>query len=124
MWTNKGGLGVVDQIRRERPKDVKLDNWNKLVDSWIGSKGAHRAKVNSRNRLANKIVSLQGSLSLAQSRHQYALETMTEREILAHVLGGKQYQIFIKGQKRSQNRQNRAREWKERKKSNPKTCAS
>ncbi|GKB55653.1 putative reverse transcriptase domain-containing protein [Tanacetum coccineum] len=34
------------------------------------------------------------------------------------------YRIFIKGQKQSRNRQIRAREWKEREKSKPKTCAS
>ncbi|GJY87393.1 hypothetical protein Tco_0502021 [Tanacetum coccineum] len=131
MWTKKGGLGAADQIRRNRPNNVTLDNWNKLVDSWIDPKKAHRAEVNSRNRLANKIVSLQGSRSLTQSRHRYfqnhneqypsliqsyydlhtkkgvwrddgskalyeemlrlqALGTMTEREILAQVLGGKQ----------------------------------
>ncbi|GKG21154.1 hypothetical protein Tco_0383749, partial [Tanacetum coccineum] len=69
MWTNKGGLGAADEIRRGRPKDVTLDNWNRLVDSWIDPKRAHRVEVNSRNRLANKIVSLQGSRSLARSRH-------------------------------------------------------
>ncbi|GKB80949.1 hypothetical protein Tco_0947844 [Tanacetum coccineum] len=34
------------------------------------------------------------------------------------------YRIFAKGQKRSQSRQNRAREWKEHEESKPKTCAS
>nr|GEV81763.1 hypothetical protein [Tanacetum cinerariifolium] len=72
MWTNKGGLGAVDQIRRDRPNDMTLHNWNKLVDSWIDSKKAYRAELNSHNRLANKIVSLQGSRSLAQSRHRYS----------------------------------------------------
>ncbi|GKB59076.1 hypothetical protein Tco_0915262 [Tanacetum coccineum] len=124
MWTKKGGLGAADQIRRNRPNNMTLDNWNKLVDSRIDPKKAHGAEVNSRNRLANKIVSLQGSRSLAQSRHRYypsliqsyydlhtkegiwrddgskalyeemlrlqALGTMTDQEILAQVLGGKQ----------------------------------
>nr|GFA80129.1 hypothetical protein [Tanacetum cinerariifolium] len=65
MLTNKGGLEAADKIRRERPENVTLDNWNKLVDSYIDPKRAHRAEVNSRNRLDNKIVSLQGSRSLA-----------------------------------------------------------
>ncbi|GKE81316.1 hypothetical protein Tco_1551316, partial [Tanacetum coccineum] len=34
------------------------------------------------------------------------------------------YRIFTKGQQSSQNEQNQAREWKEREKSKPKTCAS
>ncbi|GJW81352.1 SRP72 RNA-binding domain-containing protein [Tanacetum coccineum] len=67
----KRGIEDYFSKRRERPKEVTPDNWKKLVDFWIDPKRAHRAEVNSRNRRANKIVSLQGSRSLAQSRHQY-----------------------------------------------------
>ncbi|GJR08281.1 hypothetical protein Tco_0790933 [Tanacetum coccineum] len=73
MWTNKGGLAAADQIRRERPENVTHDNWNKLVDFWIDPKRAHMAEVNSRNKMVNKIVSLQGSRSLARSRHKYVV---------------------------------------------------
>ncbi|GKE41884.1 hypothetical protein Tco_1469168, partial [Tanacetum coccineum] len=66
MWTKKGGFRAAD-LRRERPKEVTPDNWNKLVDFWIDPKRAHRAEVNSRNTRANKIVSLQGSRPLGKA---------------------------------------------------------
>ncbi|GJS03976.1 hypothetical protein Tco_0320484 [Tanacetum coccineum] len=126
MWTNKGGLAAADQIRRERPENVTHDNWNKLVDFWIDPKRAHMAEVNSCNKMVNKIVSLQGSRSLARvskphSEHYdlhtkkgvwrddgseelyeemlrlQTLGTMTERKILAQNQGMPQLATMFPG---------------------------
>ncbi|GJT79531.1 cysteine-rich receptor-like protein kinase 8 [Tanacetum coccineum] len=51
-------------------------------------------------------------------------DNMTSRTINMTVGHDNWYRIFTKGQKLSQNGQNQAREWKERKNSKPKTCAS
>nr|GEY67617.1 RNA-directed DNA polymerase, eukaryota [Tanacetum cinerariifolium] len=74
-----------------------------LVSRWwdLEDRRAYRAEVNSHNKKANKIVSLQGLCSLAQSRHKYeemlrlqARGTMTEREILGQSLGESSEDIY------------------------------
>ncbi|PWA60866.1 DNA mismatch repair protein MutS, connector domain-containing protein [Artemisia annua] len=61
-------------------ENVTPEDWNRQVDFWIDPKRVHIAEVNSRNRLANTISSLQGSRSLAATRHNLAEETKAAKE--------------------------------------------
>jgi len=69
-FENVGGYDNVANARRNPPRHVDLENWNKTVNLFLDSKFRKRSKINSANRGHAKYPSLHGSSSYAASQYK------------------------------------------------------
>nr|GEU51243.1 F-box domain, leucine-rich repeat domain, L domain-like protein [Tanacetum cinerariifolium] len=91
------GTYNVEKIRRARPKDITVDEWDKYIQFWNDPRNIARAAQNRQNRAKSTVISRQGSWSLARLRDEMeemrrleATGTYTDDEINRLARGGKQ----------------------------------
>nr|GEZ41889.1 hypothetical protein [Tanacetum cinerariifolium] len=73
------GTYNVEKIRRERPENITAREWDKYIEFWNDPRNIARAVQNRQNRGKSKVISQQGSRSLARLRDEM-MQTSTPQE--------------------------------------------
>nr|GEX36131.1 F-box domain, leucine-rich repeat domain, L domain-like protein [Tanacetum cinerariifolium] len=72
------GTYNVEKIRRARPQDITTDEWDKYIQFWNDPRNIARAAQNRQNRAKRKVISRQGSRSLARLRDEMRRSSTTQ----------------------------------------------
>ncbi|GJX44277.1 F-box domain containing protein [Tanacetum coccineum] len=69
------GTYDVEAIRRARPEEITVDEWDNYIRFWNDPKNLARAAQNRQNRQKRVVISRQGSRSLARLRDEMVSDT-------------------------------------------------
>ncbi|GJU17075.1 F-box domain containing protein [Tanacetum coccineum] len=72
------GTYDVEKIRRARPEDITVEEWEKYIKFWNDPRNIARAAQNRQNRAKSTVISRQGSRSLARLRDEMRQSSGTQ----------------------------------------------
>nr|GEW72479.1 hypothetical protein [Tanacetum cinerariifolium] len=96
-WVIDPTIGTynVKKIRRARPENITASEWDKYIQFWNDPRNIARATQNRQNRAKSKVISRQGSRSLARLRDEMRQSSTTqeyrsliETFFVAHTING------------------------------------